>query len=87
VGVQHDEVVAFQKADSPRPGRGRRARDGKGNRRFDVEDTNASGHSWGYVMCLVCSQKFAVWSTPKSADNHANQISRFLRHYDHQEAD
>jgi hypothetical protein len=62
-----------------------RVRDENGNRCFDVEDTSASGHGWGYVLCRSCSQKFPVWSTPKNADNHANQIGRFIRRHNHEE--
>jgi hypothetical protein len=54
---------------------------------FYVADTNARGHSWGYIRCLACSQKFSVWSTPKNADNHADQIRRFVRRHHHKEGD
>jgi hypothetical protein len=64
-----------------------KARDDNGKARFDVEDTNASGHSWGNVRCRVCRQKFSVWSTPKNADNHASQIRRFMRRRHHKEDD
>jgi len=50
---------------------------------FDVEDTSARGHSWGFVGCRVCGHKFPVWSTPRNADNHANQIRRFMRNHHH----
>jgi len=53
--------------------------DGKAG--FDVVDTSAHGHSWGYVRCEECGQKRSVWSTPKNADNHASQIRRFLTNH------
>jgi hypothetical protein len=64
-----------------------RTRDENGKARFDVEDTNASGHGWGYILYLKCRQRFPVWSTPKNADNHAEQIRRFLRRHHHEEED
>jgi hypothetical protein len=42
-----------------------------------------AGHQWGYVECGKCGQKFSVWSTPKSPDNHAKQIMRFLKKHCH----
>jgi hypothetical protein len=54
---------------------------------FEVADTSSSGHSWGYVRCRACGQRMSVWSTPKNADNHANQIRRFMRRHHHEEED
>lgn len=48
---------------------------------FNVVDSSSQGHSWGYVLCEGCGQKLFVWSTPRSADNHANQIRRFLANH------
>jgi uncharacterized protein (UPF0335 family) len=52
---------------------------------FDVNDTSKRGHGWGYIGCLICRQKFSVWSTPKNADNHASQIRRFIRRHNRHE--
>lgn len=64
-----------------------RACDEENKPRFYVADTNARGHSWGYIRCLACSQNFSVWSTPKNADNHADQIRRFMRRHHHKGED
>jgi hypothetical protein len=64
----------------------RKALDGTGDEEaFDVEDTSARGHSWGYVRCTRCSQRLSVWSTPRSADAHAKQIRRFIQRHSHTE--
>lgn len=52
---------------------------------FEVEDTSAHGHGWGYVRCKECGQKFSVWSTPKSATSHAKQIRQFMRRHSHKD--
>jgi hypothetical protein len=54
---------------------------------FNVMDTSRHGHSWGYIHCLVCGQKFSVSSTPRNADNHAEQIRRFMRRHHHNQED
>jgi hypothetical protein len=64
----------------------RKALDGTNDEEaFAVEDTSAHGHSWGYVRCTRCGQKFSVWSTPKSADAHAKQIRHFIQRHSHTE--
>ena len=38
-----------------------------------------SAHAWGRLLCLFKSREghaMSVWSTPKSAENHARQIRR-----------
>lgn len=52
---------------------------------FKVEDTSSRGHSWGYVECTRCGQKFTVWSTPRSASTHAKQIRQFMRRHGHKD--
>lgn len=52
---------------------------------FEVENTSAHGHGWGYVRCPKCGQRFGVYSPPRSAGNHANQIRRFIRRHNHEE--
>jgi hypothetical protein len=63
----------------------RKALDEANKAGFDVEDTSRHGHSWGYVRCRKCGQKFSVWSTPRSADNHAKQIRHFITRHSHPE--
>jgi hypothetical protein len=55
---------------------------------FGVEPKSGrSGHAWGGIRCQVCRQRFTVFSTPRSADNHANQIHRFIARHSHAEED
>ena len=49
---------------------------------FDVYET-PSGHRWGYLECGKCGQQLSVWSTPKSPDNHAKQVRRFMHRHSH----
>lgn len=51
---------------------------------FSICKTPA-GHRWGYVECGKCGQKFSVWSTPQSPDNHAKQILRFMKKHSHED--
>lgn len=44
-----------------------------------------SAHGWGAIYCTVCGQRFAVWSTPRNADNHAKQIRRFQKRHRHED--
>jgi hypothetical protein len=48
-----------------------------------VVPTTAHGHSWGYIDCTNCAGRFWVWSTPRDADNHANQIRHFIQRHRH----
>jgi hypothetical protein len=68
----HDQVVASEEAGT------RCVLDEADAAGFDVEDTSGHGHSWWYVMCTADKQRMQVWSTPRSADNHAKQIRRFI---------
>ncbi|WP_323448150.1 hypothetical protein [Streptomyces yaizuensis] len=36
-------------------------------------------HTWGYVLCCPCSQRFRVDCTPKSQGDEAAEIDRFTR--------
>ena len=41
-----------------------------------------SGHRWGVMLCGESSRagcQVSIWSTPRSADNHARQLRRALR--------
>ncbi|MER7043951.1 MULTISPECIES: hypothetical protein [Streptomyces] len=37
-----------------------------------------SRHTWGYVICCPCSDKFTVHCTPQSAGNEAKKINGFI---------
>jgi hypothetical protein len=50
---------------------------------FKIVATAAHGHSWGYVDCPRCPDRFYLWSTPRNADNHAKQIRRFVQRHAH----
>src|SRR5436190_18641900 len=52
---------------------------------LEVKDTSAHGHSWGYIFCAKCGQRFSVYSTPKNVGNHANQIRRFILRHRHED--
>jgi hypothetical protein len=41
------------------------------------------GHSWGYIDCPKCDQRFYVNSTPKSPTSHAKRIRQFIRRHQH----
>lgn len=41
------------------------------------------GHRWGTLTCPTCGEKFAIYSTPKDPDNHANQIRRWATRHQH----
>jgi hypothetical protein len=53
---------------------------------FDIYETPA-GHRWGYLECGKCGQRGTVWSTPKSPDNHAKQLRRFMQRHRHDDAE
>jgi hypothetical protein len=64
----------------------RRALDDADAASFAVVPTpDAHGHSWGYIDCPKCDQRFYVHSTPKSAGNHAKRIREFIRRHHHQD--
>ncbi len=48
--------------------------------------TSPKGHCWGMIRCAHgrggCQK--SVWSTPKSPENHADAIRRFVDHCPHQ---
>jgi hypothetical protein len=58
---------------------------------LEVTDTPGShGHSWGYVDCTYpdCTQpmrRYYVNSTPRSQDDEAARIRRFIRKHEHKE--
>lgn len=51
-----------------------------------VATPDKHGHSWGYIDCPECDQRFYVNSTPKNTGNHAKQIYRFVRRHEHPDA-
>lgn len=45
------------------------------------KDSGKSAHSWGRLLCPLHSREghqMSIWSTPRSAVNHANQIRRLV---------
>ena len=41
--------------------------------------TGKSSHAWGRLLCYLANGdgcSMSIWSTPKSATNHAKQITR-----------
>ena len=45
-----------------------------------------SAHAWGRLLCFLESREghsMSVWSTPKSAENHARQIRRNVDSCEH----
>lgn len=54
--------------------------------RFEVVPVH-NGHRWGKVVCHTCGASVAVWSTPRDADNHADQIRRFAVNHEHKEGE
>lgn len=45
-----------------------------------------SAHCWGRLLCAEATPagcQMSVWSTPKSADNHAKQILRMVKRCPH----
>lgn len=43
------------------------------------------GHRWGVLECATCDATEAIWSTPRSADNHARRLVRFVTKHLHDE--
>ncbi|WP_146197427.1 hypothetical protein [Promicromonospora sp. AC04] len=43
------------------------------------------GHRWGVLGCATCDATEAIWSTPRSADNHARGLLRFVARHLHDE--
>lgn len=48
-----------------------------------VHDKN--GHVWGRLHCTVCGDTQAIFSTPRSADNHAKALHRFGERHQHRD--
>lgn len=50
------------------------------------KDTGRSSHAWGKLLCPLHTReghKMSVWSTPRSAFNHAQQIKRLVNQCKH----
>lgn len=46
-----------------------------------------SAHAWGRILCPLANREghaMSIWSTPKSAENHAKQIKRNVDACEHQ---
>lgn len=49
--------------------------------------TGSSAHAWGRLLCPLNAREgcsMSVWSTPKSPENHAEQIKRSVNRCPHQ---
>lgn len=49
-----------------------------------------SAHAWGHLFCPHHSReghRISIWSTPKNAYNHADQIRRAVDNCEHSEED
>ncbi|QKW08225.1 hypothetical protein HUT18_19415 [Streptomyces sp. NA04227] len=49
---------------------------------FEVKEVH-NGHVWGYVICCTCGGRETVNCTPRSADDAAKRIARFVRSHKH----
>ena len=52
------------------------------------KDAGKSGHAWGRLLCPLHTREghqMSIWSTPRSSQNHANQICRLVDKCLHQE--
>jgi len=50
----------------------------------DVEEIHR-GHRWGALVCTICGDQLALWSTPRVPENLARQIHRFADRHLHEE--
>jgi hypothetical protein len=51
------------------------------------QPSGGSAHAWGRMLCPLPSREghsMSIWSTPKSAENHAKQIKRNVEACEHQ---
>ena len=49
------------------------------SKHWRYQPTGNSAHAWGRMLCPLATRDghaMSVWSTPKSAENHARQIIR-----------
>ena len=49
------------------------------SKRWRYYSSEHSAHAWGRLLCPLTAREvhsMSIWSTPKSADNHARQIRR-----------
>ena len=47
----------------------------------------SSGHRWGVMKCGEASRsgcQVSIWSTPRNAGHHANQLRRFVKRCPHE---
>lgn len=57
---------------------------------WTYKDSGKSSHSWGQLLCPLHTReghKMSIWSTPRNAFNHANQIRRFVDKCQHDDAE
>ncbi|WP_203250197.1 hypothetical protein [Cysteiniphilum marinum] len=51
------------------------------------QSSGNSAHAWGRLLCPLENRdghSISVWSTPRSAENHAKQIRRVVDNCEHQ---
>lgn len=52
------------------------------------KDSGNSAHSWGQLLCPLHTRdghRILIWSTPRSAHNHAQQIRKAVKKCQHDE--
>ena len=57
---------------------------------WSYKDSGNSAHSWGQLLCPLHAReghRISIWSTPRSAFNHAQQIRRQVDRCQHHEED
>jgi hypothetical protein len=57
---------------------------------WSYKNSGNSAHSWGKLLCPLHTReghKMLIWSTPRSAFNHARQIRRIVDRCQHNEED
>ena len=57
---------------------------------WSYKDAGKSAHAWGQLLCPLHTReghRISVWSTPRSAYNHAQQIRRAVDRCKHEEED
>jgi hypothetical protein len=53
---------------------------------WTYKDSGKSAHAWGRLLCPLhtrAGHQISVWSTPRSAHNHAEQIRRAVDNCQH----
>jgi hypothetical protein len=51
------------------------------------KDTGKSAHAWGRLLCPLHAREghqMSIWSTPRNANNHAQQLKRQVNKCEHE---